>query len=216
MKTHFLADPHLEHEGVLQMSNRLFDTIEEHNDHIVEVTNLKVGEDDRLFVLGDFGWHSEASWFAKLRCKNIHLIVGNHDRGRAIRLFKTVNDVAEIKIGDDYIFLSHYPNAYWPGSHKGYYHLYGHCHFQREDTLNSLFPGRRSMDVGVDSCFQMFGYYGPLEWSEIKEVLGERPGHDDIEFYKQRQRQVSRWISGRVRERLIDEMKAKVRAMRAA
>lgn len=206
MNTYFMGDPHIEHEGVLAMSSRPFDSIEEHNDHIIEVTNLKVRKKDRLFIMGDFAWHSERSWFKKFNCENIHLIIGNHDRAGVMKCFKTVNDVLELKMKYDdelteRIWLSHYPHAYWPGSHKGWYHLYGHCHHQREATLDSLFPGRRSMDVGVDSYFAMHGYYSPWSWDEVRSLLVNRTGHDNLDHYKQYQAQLGRWLNvGKTRE----------------
>jgi calcineurin-like phosphoesterase family protein len=197
VNTYFMADPHIEHEGVLEMSNRPFASIEEHNEVLMDATNRRVQKHDRLFILGDYAWHSEASWFNKIRCQNVHLIIGNHDRLRAAKLFKTVNETLLLKMptpgGEKVkVWLSHYPHAYWPASHHGSFHLYGHCHIQREETLDMLFPGRRSMDVGVDNYLEYFGVYAPWSWQEAYRALASRPGHDDIDFYKQfqeRQRQ---------------------------
>lgn len=195
MNTYFMADPHFNHDGVIEMSNRPFRNVEEMNDVIMEGINLTVGRDDRLYILGDFAWYNESSLFNQIKCRNVHLVIGNHDRGRAIRLFKTVDDVVELKfdIGTDrrqIVFLSHYPHCFWPASHYGSYHLYGHIHGQREDWLNEkLGYGRRSMDVGVDEAWRIYGVYRPFSWAEIHQTLRNRTGHDNVEWYRQRQAQ---------------------------
>ena len=38
--------------------------------------------------------------------------------------FKTAEDVAEVKVGEIKVFLSHYPHAYWPASHHGSFYAF--------------------------------------------------------------------------------------------
>lgn len=190
MKTYFTADTHLAHEGILGITARKFSSIEAHNDVILENLNRTVGEHDRLFVLGDFCWRAEESWVAKIRCKNLHLIYGNHDKAKLGRLFKTAEDVCELKLQDHKIFLSHYPHAFWPSSHYGALHLYGHVHSTREETLDAAFPGRRSMDVGVDNAKLLLGIHRPFSEDEVISILTARPGHDQVEWYRERERRL--------------------------
>jgi len=197
MKTFFTADLHLGHEGVLAMSARPFASIEEHDDHLIENINAVVCERDRLFILGDFCWHGAESYAKRINCKNLHLIWGNHDRPNYGKWFKTAEDVAEIKLpqssfgqeaAEIKVFLSHYPHAYWPASHYGSLHLYGHLHGEQEETLAALFPGRRAMDVGVDQAAKLYsGVYRPFMDDEILDLLLRLPGHDPVEWYKGRQ-----------------------------
>lgn len=61
---------------------RDFDTIGEMNDAIVNAINSRVGEDDILYHLGDWsfgGWKNIYEFRKRINCKNIHLILGNHD-----------------------------------------------------------------------------------------------------------------------------------------
>lgn len=197
MNTFITSDTHFSHDGVLQMSARPFASIEEHDDVLLDAINRTVGPDDRLYHLGDFAWSGEASLFARIKCRNIHLIVGNHDRGRAIKLFKTVADTSIVKLGEHKVFLSHYPHAYWPASHYGSLHLYGHQHGQREATLDACFPGRRSMDVGVDEAKRLLGEYRPFNQGEILDILLKRPGHDDVQWYKDYQAAGMAWLASR-------------------
>lgn len=183
MKTFFTSDTHLSHDA-LGLSFRQFETIEHHNDAIMDGINKAVGVHDRLFVLGDFCWRGEESWVAKIRCKNLHLIFGNHDKAKLGKLFKTAEDTSEVKIQGRKVFLSHYPHAFWPASHHGSLHLYGHVHAQHEIPLDVLFPGRRSMDCGVDNAFRLVGEYRPFSEDEIVGMLADRPGHYHVKTYR--------------------------------
>lgn len=186
MKTFFTADTHFAHEGVLAMSNRPFKSIDEHDDALIDNINTTVGTNDRLFILGDFAWRAEESYFSRIKCKNVHLIIGNHDKpSKVTKLFKTVEQTALVKACGHKVFLSHYPHAYWPSSHYGSLHLYGHIHGQREETLDSMFPDRRAMDCGVDVAAKITGQYRPFSEDEIVEILMVRPGHDPVEWYRQ-------------------------------
>lgn len=182
----FTADTHFNHENVLKCSPRgkLFDNGTEHDLAVLECINSHVAERDELYILGDVAWTAEVSWISKIRCKYIHHIIGNHDRTGYGRMFVSSSDVREIKLGEHKVFLSHYPHAYWPASHHGSFHLYGHCHAQREQTLDLAFPGRRSMDVGVDNALKLFGSIRPFSETAIVEILGSRPGHDLKEYYE--------------------------------
>lgn len=185
---HFIADIHFDHENVLEMSGRPFRNILRHNDHMIEQTNRYVGESDTLYMLGDVGWASIENHLARLTCKNVHLIWGNHDKQSFGKHFKSQQDVLEIKIGwkpkQIKVFMSHYAHAYWPSSHHGAFHIYGHTHRQREDTLDAAFPGRRSIDVGVDNALFLFGEYRPFSENDLQNLLGSRPGHDLPAFYE--------------------------------
>jgi calcineurin-like phosphoesterase family protein len=182
MKTFFTADIHFGHDRILQIAARgCFRSVEVHDDYLADSINVTVGAEDRLFILGDFAWRAEESYLRQINCRNVHLIIGNHDRGRSVKLFKTAEPVAEIKIRDSKTFLSHYPHAYWPSSHHGSFHLYGHTHDQREAILDDFWPKRRSMDVGMDTAKRLLGSYRPFSEDEIYERLRFRTGHDPVE-----------------------------------
>ena len=184
---HFTADLHLDHEGVLEMSGRLFRNIHEHNDCIISILNREVKQDDTLYILGDVSWTSVDNYLARLNCKSVHLIWGNHDKNSFGKHFKSQQDVLELKIGQKpnqhKLWMSHYAHAYWPSSHYGAFHIYGHTHRQREATLDLAFPGRRSIDIGVDNALRILGEYRPFTEDELINILGARPGHDLVAFY---------------------------------
>lgn len=184
MTTYFTADLHLNHEKVALFTGRPFGNIVEHDTHMIDQINAVVGRSDKLWVLGDVSWRAIDQELQRINCRDVHLIWGNHDRQNFGRHFKTAEDVTEVRLGELKVFLSHYPHAYWPGSHRGSLHLYGHMHAQREDTLDQLFPGRRSMDVGIDNAKRLLGEYRPFSEHEVLNLIGSRPGHDGVEFYE--------------------------------
>lgn len=65
-----------------QDSVRDFDTLDEMNDQIVHKINAVVGEDDYLIHLGDWsfgGFENIKKFRDRIVCKNILLVLGNHD-----------------------------------------------------------------------------------------------------------------------------------------
>lgn len=198
----FMADPHFGHLGIILMMARInpngevFKSVEEHDCFLLDEINRKVGRDDELIILGDFSWEKPGKYRQKIRCKNIKLILGNHDQtAKCVNVFGAGNVfqqyATKIHLGDtnNYlnVFCSHYPHAFWEGSHNGWSHLYGHTHGQREDFLDLMLLDRRSLDVGVDNIHRLFGHYGPLTEEDVYHYMARRTGHDDLEPYHEYQ-----------------------------
>lgn len=79
---YFTSDLHVNHLNVINYCNRPYKDCEEMNQAIVNSINNRVWRpDDELYVLGDFSLNPKwVEWaLPQLTCKNIHLIVGNHD-----------------------------------------------------------------------------------------------------------------------------------------
>jgi calcineurin-like phosphoesterase family protein len=158
----FTADTHFDHEKLLASRPR-FSSIEEMNAVILEGINRNVQRSDELFILGDYCWNKPGSFRNKINCRKVHLIWGNHDKENYGQHFSEKHDVKMIKVGEHSCWLSHYPHCFWPSSHHGSFHLYGHMHYQRELWMNyALGDQRRSMDVGVDSINAYLGSYRPI------------------------------------------------------
>jgi calcineurin-like phosphoesterase family protein len=201
MKRYFIADPHFGHEALIRgmlrrypRSNVLFPSVEAYDDHVIGAINTVVGEHDELHVLGDFG-EEPGKYRMRIKCKHVKLTRGNHDRyERCKNVFgPDIPYQREVKLRGDSgtlkCILSHSPQAYWFGSHKGYAHLYGHTHGQREDTLDmALGSERRSFDVGVDNIRVQFGDYFPLDEAELYAMLIVRKGHDHPQDYHNMQK----------------------------
>ncbi len=160
--------------GVPVNSTRDFRTINEMNDVIVNNINSKVGQNDTLIHLGDvsFGGFDKLEQFLdRLICKNIHLVLGNHDhhiennRGDIQSKFLSVQHYMQTNIDDVDFVLCHYPIQSWNGLNKGVIHLHGHVHLPN----NKKFGQGRKMDVGVDG-----NNIQPYKISDIVGILNKR------------------------------------------
>jgi hypothetical protein len=136
-------------------STRDFQTIEQMNERLVSGINNSVGQDDTLIMLGDVsfgGFENIGIFMDRLVCKNVHLILGNHDhhiennRGDIRSKFLTVQHYLEVNIEGRNFVLCHYPLQSWNGLNKGVIHLHGHVHLNKQNKFGN---GRR-LDVGVD------------------------------------------------------------------
>ena len=167
---------------------RPFDTLEQMNARIVAGLNALVGQDDILFHLGDFsfgGFDNIEIFRNRIVCKNIHLILGNHDhhiernKGGVRDYFKSVNDILTLhvemyrenkkdpKVG--YTFeLSHYPIASWKNMNEGVMHLHGHTHLGPNIRMSNNNKGRY-MDVGMDG-----NGMDPIGLSEVLKLIGNK------------------------------------------
>jgi len=189
MNIWFTSDTHFGHKNIVsgttawtdenQQRLRQFNALEEHDAELVNNFNSVVKEDDILYHLGDwsFGGKDKIWEFREqLICKNIHLILGNHDQHiekneqhqtaifikRPQELFSSVQHYKELKINGLHFILCHFAMRVWNKSHKGSIMLYGHSH----GTLDELKPditsptwigdgyfikNYKTMDVGVDT-----------------------------------------------------------------
>ena len=131
------------------------------DEFLLDRINSRVHRRDRLLHLGDFTgpriWKGDegkesvryaAEIRARIACKSIELVRGNHDpaRKRLKGLFDEVHEVLTFRGwsgGEDRVVCCHYPLRTWQGAFDGSMHLYGHTHGTCEAK-------GRSMDVGVD------------------------------------------------------------------
>jgi calcineurin-like phosphoesterase family protein len=68
--------------SVPESQTRNFETLDKMNSAIVNNINDLVGQDDVLIHLGDWsfgGFENIEEFYNRLICKNIHLVLGNHD-----------------------------------------------------------------------------------------------------------------------------------------
>lgn len=167
----FTADLHLNHAAILRMCARPFDTIEHHDQALVDNWNAVVGPSDQVFVVGDFAHKADPAKVRKIfhRLRGAkHLIIGNHD-GEFVRTqlpWSTVVDRMKITVDGQKIVLDHYPMRSWQGAHSGAIQLFGHVHNRLETWPNST-------DVGVDAWA-----YKPVTLPEIRARLDAALPHE--------------------------------------
>ena len=174
---------------------RNFDTLEEHNEILIQNINKMVSQDSILYCTGDWamgGFDNVWRFRKRLNVKTIHLVLGNHDN--AIRnnkivltdtgymnlqnLFTSVNDIISKKIGGQRMFLCHYPMRAWEKASKGSWCLVGHEHGRLPDyEVNGV--KIKTMDIGIDTHSE----FRPYHFDEIKEIMDKRSvlkqGHHD-------------------------------------
>jgi calcineurin-like phosphoesterase family protein len=173
-------------DGSIPVSQtRDFSSVEKMDSVIVNNINNVVGQDDILIHLGDWsfgGFENVRKFWDQIVCKNIHLVLGNHDhhiernRGGSQGLFKSVSDYLELTVPDVAKFvLIHYPLSSWNGMNKGVIHLHGHVHLPNEKK----FGKGKKMDVGLDGS-EEFRPYNLIR--EIVPIMKKREVMSDMEF----------------------------------
>ena len=194
---YFIADCHFGHEKLIMTFPRyrpgteeLFASVEEHDDYLIQAINVAVRPDDDLHILGDFALANPGKYRMRIKCKHVYLTRGNHDRPEKSR--RVFGEIPRVRLttlrgtegGRLKAVLCHTPMAFWEGSHKGWANLYGHCHGQREDTMDRwLGLDRRSLDVSVDNIYRLTGNFMPLDEQSLYYWMISRLGHDLPEFY---------------------------------
>lgn len=178
------GDLHLSHKTLINVRG----LGKNHDKILIDEINKCVKENDILYHVGDFAPRNSAKYIAdlieRINCNRIHFIKGNHDQklGEALTFFHdgrkklTLKENDKISVSDSEnnsynFYLNHYPLFSWPGSGFGKknitYHLYGHCHGNKEIELNKLFPNRKSIDIGIDNYLRIYGKYRPFSLKEI-------------------------------------------------
>lgn len=162
---------------------RDFDTIEQMNEAIVDGINSVVGQDDVLIHLGDFsfgGFENIQKFRDRIICKEIHLILGNHDthiennKGDVQELFTSVNHYTRLLYKNKTFVLCHFPISSWDSLNKGHIHLHGHVHL----PTNLRFGKGKKMDVGFDG-HPTFGVY---DMDDIIKIMDKREIASDMLF----------------------------------
>ena len=191
----FTSDTHYSHSNICNATTkwidadsltRDFESLEHMNTTIINNINDIVGENDILFHLGDwsFGGFDKIKEFrSEIKCKNIHLILGNHDhhiernKEDIQSLFSSVNHYIRLEVIrpsnnrknqiDRFKFvLMHFPIASWDGMNDGVMHLHGHVHLPPHLCIAE----GKAMDVGVDG-----NDLEPISLDEIVSLLKYQP-----------------------------------------
>jgi calcineurin-like phosphoesterase family protein len=192
MRVWFTADLHLGHANIIKFCQRPFlspeeqelarrdsrgqwrlseETVRRHDDALLEAINSRVEAGDVLWILGDFccGHLIEATEYRqRIRCRNVHLVWGNHDHHSIRPLFTDAIDQGMIRVAGQEIWLNHYPMRTWNKSFHGSWHLYGHVHgrLTGEDVATGF---TLTKDVGVDACD-----YRPWSFEDLQAYMTPR------------------------------------------
>lgn len=151
MNNWITSDSHINHTNIIKYCNRPFKNVAEMDEVLIENINSLVRPDDTLWHLGDFAFGRALTNanFAELcnsiNCRNIHLIIGNHDKKivkskTLLCHFSSAQHCFTGFIEGRPIILTHTPpegevdsfiigqTKAWKRRHKNSVHLYGHTH----------------------------------------------------------------------------------------
>lgn len=184
----FISDSHFNHKNLCRgvscwdskEKTRDFQTLQKMNSTLVNNINSVVGQDDILIHLGDWsfgGFESISEFRNRIICKNIYLILGNHDhhiennRENCRSNFIDVAHYARLEVksdvgGENSFVLCHFPICSWHDLNRGVIHLFGHVHL----PPNSKLMEGKAMDVGMDGN-NLF----PYSLKEILSIMKKQP-----------------------------------------
>lgn len=197
------SDPHFNHKNICRgitawrtqdgnvpiSQTRDYPNLDKMNADIVNNINNNIMQDDIAICLGDWsfgGYDSIREFWDRIVCKNIHLILGNHDhhiennRDGSQGLFKSVSHYNTLELGQFKFRLMHYPISSWDGLNKGVMHLHGHCHL----PTHMRFGKGQRMDVGMDGHPEFRPYNVMDEIVPLlrhREKLSEMPADHHLE-----------------------------------
>ena len=164
-KTYFIADTHFGDSAILRYENRPFENVSHMDNELISRWNSVVSDDDRVYVLGDFGAEGyETEVISALKGKK-YLIKGNHDvkSNDYYRKagFEEVYDHPIIL--DNFWILSH--DAVYVNINMPYANLFGHVHNSPvvKDYSDQHFC------VSVERI-----EYAPVCFERVKQVVKEK------------------------------------------
>ena len=172
----FTSDLHFGHDKEFVWKARGFNSVAEMNESIIKNLNMCVNEQDTLYILGDLALcpiEEAKYWLSQIKCKNIVVIVGNHDTDTRVKLYEElgfkVQFGARLRYDKYHFFLSHYPTLTAnPGEDKltlAHINLFGHIHAKTWEAQHTRF----AYHVGVDThnCY-------PVEIDTIISTLKDK------------------------------------------
>lgn len=191
--TFIISDLHLEHLNICSATSnwesdrgcRNFNSLDEMNDLIISNINSQVKEDDLLIQLGDFtfqGKENIAKYRAKINCKNIIAIRGNHCQhisinntyinsiGEELPCWIEISDLNYYQVDSIRFVVSHFPIWNWHEQKTGTLMIHGHLH-SHEDEILKLIHEYRCFDAGIDNYFKIHKRYGVFSLKEINTIL---------------------------------------------
>lgn len=213
-KIFFTSDTHYGHANICRgvskwpdtHSTRDFGTLEEMNQTIVDSINKYVGEDDTLYHLGDWsfgGINNIWEFRRQLNCKNIHLILGNHDEhiaknkktpnvfwqfrtGKLVDIENSTSDWDEVANCQDLFATVNQVRNIKVNEPKCKLFLshYAHRVWDKSHhgvihlyghSHNSIDNNYgKSMDVGMDAIYALTGEYRPISLEEVLDIMKDR------------------------------------------
>ncbi len=169
-KQYFITDPHFGHHNILKFTDedgkltREFDSIEEHDDLIINNINAVVRPCDSIRILGDCAMYRRClSTLDRINTKKRILVRGNHDIFKLSDYTPYFKDVrAYIMMPKHGLIFSHIPVH--PCQLQGIFVLNVHGHRHKNNIDDPRY---------FNICPEQIGYH-PIDLETILEVKNER------------------------------------------
>lgn len=162
---YYISDTHLGDLKVFNKCHRPFANLEEMHSVIIDKWNNKVGNNDKVYVLGDLVDEDKPELlkvFKKLNGKK-HLIVGNHDTKnlcfiKESNIFDSIDFIKLIEDLNHKVCLCHYPLMDWMEFNRNGLHIYGHIHNKTNANgiayaqIKEYYKDKAAFNASVDVC----------------------------------------------------------------
>jgi len=153
----FASDTHFGHKRIHKFRPQ-FDSELQHQEYVIDRWNETVGNNDKVFLLGDSAFTMESIEAVRRLNGTKVLVRGNHDKlNTAVYLwvFKEVYGILKYK----HFWLSHAPIH--PLELRGFRNIHGHVH-------NATIPDSRYYNVCMENID-----YRPIEYFELLKKMEE-------------------------------------------
>ena len=192
---YYIADTHFRHGNVMVYDKRPWDDVDVMEHDMIGRWNKRVTDKDDVYILGDFCWGKKKDWLrllSLLKGKK-HIICGNHDPKNFPQeildlLAEPPAHYMEIKDGDYYLGLCHYPIiAYHSDANPNTILLYGHVHNTIEfDAVNEAIKAmkKKCQKAGFDYKGNLYNCWcGFFDWqpATLEEILTNEQAHQKLD-----------------------------------
>ncbi len=164
MSVYFIADTHFGDSSILRYENRPFEDAAHMESELISRWNVKIGEDDCDYILGDFGADGrEEDILSRLNGRK-YLIKGNHDtRSNEYYRASGFEEVYDKSvIFENFWILSHEP--LYVCENMPYANLFGHVH------ASPLYKDFSTHHFCVSA--ERTGF-APISFEEIKKAIAD-------------------------------------------
>lgn len=170
MTRYLVGDLHLDHDRVLEYTDRPFASVAAMNRALVDNWNAVVGPDDEVVFLGDLAVPSEPTtvrrWLDRL-AGEVVFVAGDHDDGVGRTDGVAARAGYRFEAGGHRFYCVHDPADAQPAADEWLVH--GHHHDRRIDEYPFLDPDARRINVSVE----LLGYE-PIAVEELVGYLERR------------------------------------------
>lgn len=178
-KNYFMSDPHFGHYKIITFKDddgnlvRPFESIEEHDNLMIDNINRLVRPMDKLYLLGDvIMYRRNFPILDRIITKKLILIRGNHDIFKLKDYLPYFKDVRAYKVMPKHgIIFSHCPIH--ECQLKGRWKLNVHGHMHHNFVEHPKYMKAKEDPLYFNICPERIGYE-PIELEEILEIKKNR------------------------------------------